>query len=61
MLDACKNLLWNADERKPELELRRSQPHMFPLLLITLVLLANAVSAVDYQEDWEEADVCVFF
>ena len=54
----------NSDGRKPRPNLRRSQtailnqPTLF-LILLTLVLLANAAQAVDYQEEWEEDEADV--
>ena len=64
LLGAHRNPLQNSDGRKPRPNLRRSQtailnqPTLF-LLLLTLVLLANVASAVDYQEEWEEDEADV--
>ena len=65
MLDAPQNPLLNTvDEQNPQLKLRRSQTPILTqstpfLLLLVLVLLANAVCAVDYQEEWEEEEADV--
>ena len=67
LLYACQNPLRNTDGWKSPPSPRRSYstgktpisntPNLLPLLF-TLVLLANAAKAVDYQEEWEEeADV----
>ena len=66
LFDTPQNPLWNADGRKPPPNLRRShsggkilnQPTLL-LVLVTLVLLANAAQAVDYQEEWEEEEADV--
>ena len=64
LLGALRNPHQNSDGRKPRPNLRRSQtvilnqPTLF-LLLLTLVLLANVASAVDYQEEWEEDEADV--
>ena len=64
LLHARQNPLRNsADGPKPRSNLRRSHTLILNhattfILLLTLVLLANAAEAVDYQEEWEEeADV----
>ena len=66
MFDVPQNPLWNSDFRRPQPNLRRShsggrilnQPTLL-LVLVTLVLLANAAQAVDYQEEWEEEEADV--
>ena len=64
LLGALQNLVWNSDGQKPPPNLRRSQttmlnkPSLF-LLFLTLVFLANAAEAVDYQEEWEEEEADV--
>ena len=68
MLDTSQNPLWNSDVgQKPRANLRRShpggkilkQPTLLLLVLVTLVLLANAAKAVDYLEEWEEEEADV--
>lgn len=64
LLGALQNLVWNSDGPNPPPNLRRTQtailnlPTLF-LLLLTLVFLANAAEAVDYQEEWEEEEADV--
>ena len=66
LFDTPQNPPWNSDGRKAPPKLRRSysggkisnQPTLL-LVLVTLVLLANAAQAVDYQEVWEEEEADV--